>query len=118
MLTNNDVEQHYTVKFVPPNLSILTIQNVHDTDDGNFTCHVNNKIGKSVTAMTELRVKRVPSILVDKSVLKAGEDGNIGRSGRFECKADGYPSVRFKWKTPVRKFPILLTHFKEFKISF
>lgn len=100
MLTNNDDEQHYTVKFVPPNLSILSIQNVRDTDDGNFTCHVNNRIGRSVMDQTELRVKRVPSILVDSSVLKAGEDGNIGRSARFECKADGYPSVRFKWKTP------------------
>ena len=51
-------------------------------------------------ASTELRVRRVPSILMGKSVLKAGEDGNIGRSARFECWARGYPDVKFKWKQP------------------
>jgi len=33
-------------------------------------------------------------------VLKAGEDGNIGRNARFECRAKGYPDVKFKWKEP------------------
>lgn len=86
---------------MPPDTSILTIDNVRGTDDGNFTCHVYNKIGTSVHDQTQLRVKRVPNILTDKSVLKAGEDGNIGRSARFECWAQGYPDVKFKWKQPV-----------------
>lgn len=99
-LTNSNEEQHYSVKFVPPNKSILTVHNVQASDDGNFTCHINNKVGKAADASTELHVKRVPEILMDKSVLKAGEDGNIGRSARFECWARGYPDVKFKWKQP------------------
>ena len=79
---------------------MLQIDNVRPDDDGNFTCHVYNKIGASVSDKTELRVKRVPTILTDRSVLKAGEDGNIGRSARFECRARGYPDVKFKWKEP------------------
>lgn len=100
-LINSDTEQYYSYRFIPPNLAILSILNARDVDDGEISCHVSNGIGKTVVANTELRVKRSPQILSDSSVLKAGEDSNMGRSAQFVCKAWGYPDVNFKWKTPV-----------------
>ena len=99
-LVNKDAEQHFSIKFLPPNLSILTIINAKDSDDGNFSCHVSNLIGIPDTAYTELRVRRTPHIIVDLSVLKAGEDSNIGRSATFICKAKAFPDVNFKWRMP------------------
>jgi hypothetical protein len=99
-LINKDAEQHFSLKFLPPNLSILTIINAKDTDDGNFSCHASNLVGAPDTAYTELRVRRTPHILVDLSVLKAGEDSNIGRSATFICKAKAFPDVTFKWRMP------------------
>jgi hypothetical protein len=85
---------------MPPALSVLGIQGLIDSDDGNYTCQVANGIGLPATAVIELRVKRPPVILAD-SVLKAGEDANIGRSATFVCKARAYPDVTFRWKLPV-----------------
>lgn len=99
-LINRDAEQHFSIKFLPPNLSILTIINAKDSDDGNFSCHVSNLIGAQDVAHMELRVKRPPQILTDLSVLKAGEDSNMGRSATFTCKAKAFPDVNFKWKLP------------------
>jgi len=82
-------------------VSVLTILNARDVDDGEIGCHVANKIGKPAVATSELRVKRSPLILADKSTLKAGEDSNIGRSAFFSCRAKAYPDVKFKWKAPV-----------------
>ena len=100
-LVNIESEQHYSIKFIPPNLSVLTITNVRDYDDGNFSCHVANGIGAQDISTAELRVKRTPTILMDASVLKAAEDSNIGRSAAFSCRAKAYPNVLFKWKQPV-----------------
>jgi len=102
-LVNSDYEQYYSVKFVPPNLSVLTIEKVRDIDDGNFTCHVDNKIGKGAEDLTELRVKRKPVITVDKSILKVGVDGNTNKNATFECRARAYPDVKFKWIEPKNK---------------
>ena len=100
-LVNSDYEQYYSVKFVPPTLSVLTIEKVRDVDDGNFTCHVDNKIGKGAEDLTELRVKRKPVITVDKSILKVGVDGNTNKNATFECRARAFPDVKFKWIEPV-----------------
>lgn len=99
-LINRDAEQHFSIKFIPPNLSILTINKARDSDDGNFSCHVHNLIGLPDVAHTELRVKRTPLILTELSVLKAGEDSNNGRSATFICKARAFPDVQFKWRLP------------------
>jgi hypothetical protein len=101
-LINSDTEQYYSYKFIPPNLGILSILNARDVDDGEISCHISNGIGKTFIANTELRVKRSPQILTDSSVLKAGEDSNMGRNAQFLCKAWGYPDVTFKWRTPVK----------------
>ena len=101
LLTNSDAEQHFSIKFIPPNLSVLTIVNARDTDDGNFTCHVSNTIGATAVAFTELRVKRPPVILESQSTLKAGEDSNSEKPASFVCKAHGYPDITFKWRSPV-----------------
>ncbi len=79
----------------------MTILSARDIDDGEISCHVNNKIGKTIKAITELRVKRAPQILTDTSILKAGQDSNKGQSAFFQCKAQAYPDVTFKWKSPV-----------------
>jgi nephron len=97
-LTNLEYDQHYSIKFVPPKLSELTITDVRDGDDGDYSCEVSNKIGQPVIAKTQLRVKRVPQVLKDSSVMMAAEDSNIGRTAVFKCKARGYPRVDFKWK--------------------
>jgi hypothetical protein len=99
-LINSDTEQYYSYKFIPPNLAILSILNARDVDDGEISCHIANGIGKTFVVTTELRVKRPPQILAEASVLKAGEDSNMGRSAQFVCKAWAYPDVTFKWKTP------------------
>lgn len=94
--------EYYNVQFIPPNLSVLTIFQARDVDDGNVSCSVSNGIGVSVAnAYTELRVKRAPQLLADESVLKAGEDSNFGRSARFKIAVSAYPDASFKWKTPV-----------------
>jgi hypothetical protein len=91
-------DDYYNVRFIPPNLSVLTILNTRDVDDGEISCHVSNNIGAPNVSTTELRVKRTPQIMVDSSVLKAGEDSNIGRSALFKCQAKAYPDASFKWK--------------------
>lgn len=93
-------DEYYSFRFIPPNLSVLTINNARDVDDGNISCTVSNGIGKGDVAYTELRVRRPPVVLIDKSVLKVGEDSNMGRSASFKCVTKGYPESTFKWKTP------------------
>lgn len=99
-LSNTDAEQRYAIKFIPPSLSILTIKSARDTDDGQFSCHVANTIGLASSASTELRVKRAPTILVEQSNLKAGEEVDAGKTARFECKSVGYPDINYKWRNP------------------
>lgn len=99
-LVNTETEEFYTIKFIPPNLSVLTINKPRDVDDGNISCTVANGIGKGETAFTELRVRRVPIVLTDESTLKAGEDSNMGRTASFRCVIRGFPDSTFKWKTP------------------
>lgn len=103
MLTREN-EQYYSFKFIPPNLSVLTILNARDVDDGNISCSISNGIGKMETAFTELRVKRAPLVIADDSVLKAGEDSNMGRSARLKCVVSAYPDPVFKWRTPVAEW--------------
>lgn len=86
---------------------MLTILNARDVDDGNVSCTVMNGIGRAETAYTELRVKRSPQVVDDESVLKAGEDSNLGRSARFKCAVSAYPDALFKWKTPVCEAKII-----------
>jgi hypothetical protein len=101
-MTNTDTKQYYVTKFLPPNLSVLTIMNARDIDDGEISCHVKNGIGgKTIKAITELRVKRTPTILTEASVLKAAVDSNMGYNTFFQCKAQAYPDVNFKWKNNV-----------------
>lgn len=95
-----DSDEYYSFKFIPPNLSVLTINSARDVDDGNISCTVSNGIGKGDVAYTELRVRRPPVVLTDQSVLKVGEDSNMGRSASFKCVIKGYPESFFKWKTP------------------
>lgn len=97
---SRETEQRFSHKFLPPNLSILTISNAKDSDDGNFSCQVSNLIGLADTAYTELRVKRPPQILTDLSLLKAAQDSNTDRTATFICKAKAFPDVSFKWRTP------------------
>lgn len=99
MITREN-EPFYSVKFIPPNLSVLTIHAARDIDDGNVSCAIANGIGPKMEAYTELRVKRAPQVLENESALKAGEDSNMGRSARFKCVVSAYPDVTFKWKTP------------------
>lgn len=99
MLTREN-EQFYSVKFIPPNLSVLSIHAARDVDDGNVSCSVSNGVGSRADAYTELRVKRAPQVLENESALKAGEDSNMGRSARFKCAVSAYPDATFKWKTP------------------
>ena len=101
-IMNTDTKQYYSTKFIPPNLSVLTILSARDLDDGEISCQVNNKIGKSIKATTELRVKRPPQILSETSVLKAAVDSNMGYNSFFQCKAQAYPNVDFKWKNKVK----------------
>ena len=102
-LINSDTEQFYSYKFIAPNVSVLTIANPRDVDDGEMSCHVNNGVGgKTAVAVAELRVRRPPQIVSDASVLKAGEDSNLGHSAHFKCRSWAFPDVTFKWKTPVR----------------
>lgn len=95
-------EQFYSVKFIPPNLSVLTIHATRDIDDGNVSCSIANGVSVRADAYTQLRVKRAPHVLETESVLKAGEDSNIGRSARFKCTVSAYPDITFKWKTPAQ----------------
>lgn len=99
-LMTRDNEQFYSVKFIPPNLSVLSIHAARDVDDGNVSCLISNGIGMKTEVYTELRVKRAPQVLETESALKAGEDSNMGRSARFKCVVSAYPDVSFKWKTP------------------
>lgn len=98
---NRDNEQYYSVKFLPPNLSVLTISNARDVDDGNISCTIANGVGRPEVAYTELRVKRSPELNVDTSVLKAGQDSNLGHSAMFKCAVVAFPDATFKWKLPV-----------------
>ena len=101
-MANTDTKQYYSTKFLPPNLSVLTIMHARDIDDGEISCHVKNGIGgKTIKASTELRVKRTPTILAETSVLKAAVDSNMGYNTFFQCKAQAYPDVNFKWKNNV-----------------
>lgn len=102
-MTNTDTKQYYSTKFLPPNLSVLTLLSARDLDDGEISCHVKNGIGgKTLKAITELRVKRPPHILAETSVLKAAVDSNMGYNSFFQCKATAYPDVTFKWKNKVQ----------------
>jgi hypothetical protein len=91
-----------------PNRALLTINTIRDVDDGNFTCTVANGIGAESTSDTmRLMVRRPPAVLA-ASVLKAAEDSNEARSAKFECIAEAYPDISFKWKLPVFYFIYLL----------
>lgn len=105
-------DDYYQIKFVPPNLSVLTILNVRENDDGEVSCHVSNSIGASNSSSTELRVKRTPHIQTDLSELKAGEDSNIGRSAQFKCVARAYPDATFKWKKSTTSTDLLVNSTK------
>ncbi len=83
---------------------MLTISSPRDLDDGEISCHVANGIGKAAVATAELRVRRPPQITSEGSVLKAGEDSNMGHNAHFKCRSWAFPDVSFKWKTPVSPF--------------
>ncbi len=93
-------DQRFQSRIQLPNLAILSITNIKESEDGNFSCHVNNKIGAASSASMRVLIKRIPTIL-DESVLKAAQDSNEGRSARFICKAHAFPDVTFKWKFSV-----------------
>ena len=87
-------------KIESTNLAVLTISSIRETEDGNFTCSINNRIGPSVSASMRVLVKRAP-IILENSTLKAAEDSNFGRSARFICITQAYPDVTFIWRFPV-----------------
>ncbi len=91
-------DDYYHIRFIGPNLSVLTITKARDSDDGQVICHASNSIGNASVAHVDLRVKRTPQIMIDSSQLKAGEDSNMGRSAQFKCQAKSYPEASFKWK--------------------
>ena len=91
-------DEFYQTRLVSSSLAVLVVRSARDLDDGELSCHVANGVGNASVATTELRVKRKPQIIHEASMLKAGEDSNIGRSAQFKCLARAYPDATFKWK--------------------
>ena len=93
-------DTRFMSKIESTNLAVLSIAGVRETEDGNFTCTINNRIGMFATASIRVLVKRAPIILED-SMLKAAQDSNEGRSARFICKTQSFPDAIFNWRFAV-----------------
>ena len=93
-------DTRFVSKIDSTNLAVLSISSIRETEDGNFTCTINNRIGLPAIASTRVLVKRAP-IILENSTLKAAEDSNFGRSARFICITQAYPDVSFIWRFPV-----------------
>jgi hypothetical protein len=96
-------DTRFLSKIESNNLAVLSISSIRETEDGNFTCSINNRIGIPASASVRVLVKRGP-IILENSTLKAAEDSNFGRSARFICITQAYPDVTFIWRFPVRYF--------------
>ncbi|XP_053408375.1 nephrin-like isoform X2 [Mercenaria mercenaria] len=74
----------------------LLIENVEKTDSGIFTCIAQNGIGSAVEHTVELTVRFVP--VIDKALKYSKAASNVGRTGKLVCRAQGAPTVSFKWQ--------------------
>lgn len=73
----------------------LTVLNVTAEDAGEFTCVVDNGIGKPAKNSTFLLVRHKPKI--DKSPAIAKSASDKGHVGQLVCRAQGAPSISFTW---------------------
>lgn len=74
----------------------LTIESLEKTDSGTFTCVADNGVGEPVEQSVDLNVKFSP--VIDKAPEFNKAASQTGRTGRLFCKAEGAPTVSFRWQ--------------------
>ncbi|XP_041652916.1 matrix-remodeling-associated protein 5 [Cheilinus undulatus] len=75
----------------------LLLQQVGKKDEGDYTCHAKNKLGKDER---KVRVKVGPEAPKIRSKLPSVMTVKLGQSAQLSCQATGEPTPVIKWISP------------------
>ncbi|KAM4586072.1 matrix-remodeling-associated protein 5 [Fundulus diaphanus] len=84
----------------------LLLQQMGRKDEGDYTCHATNKLGKDERKLSVKVGPNAPQIgLKSQSLVKV----KLGESAKLSCRATGEPEQRITWISPQTEFIPLLS---------